>query len=54
MEKLKITFYALLATAVALAIFFAVVKVAAILSIIITGIVIATIVFYVHKFWPRN
>lgn len=53
-QKLKITFLALLATALALAIFFAIVKIAAVVStILVVGVLIAIISAAV-KFWPRK
>lgn len=54
MEKVKIGFYALLAVAIAVAVFWAIVKIAAVLSIIIMALVLGVIIYYTTKYWPRD
>ena len=54
MDKLKITLLALLAITVALAIFFAVVKIAAVLSVILLIAFAIAIIHFATKYWPRR
>ena len=54
MEKVKITFYALLATAVVIAIFLAVLKVAVFLSTVFIVVAALAIIYCATKFWPRK